>query len=46
MKSIIYAGKVYRADDANLPEEARKKLGIKKPRPARNPKPKAKKEDK
>lgn len=47
MKSIIYKGKIWNTSDADLPEELKKKFGIKK-RPARNPKPKAKekKEDK
>lgn len=46
MKSIIYAGKIYKADDENLPEEAKKRLGIKPPRPAKAEKPTKKVEKK
>ncbi len=45
MKSVIYKGKVYDVSDTNLPDEAKKRLGIKDARPAKAEKPK-KKEDK
>jgi hypothetical protein len=45
LRTIMYAGKTYKEDDKNLPDDVKKRLGIKAPRPAKLDKPEPKKEN-